>query len=120
MSACLDVAKKVVQDFVEKRSGDRIGLVLFGEHAYLQAPLTEDTNAVSKMLNNSLTGMAGDATAIGDAIGLAVKNLRERAVGSRAIILLTDGDDNSSTIPPLQAARACEAIWDSYLYSRYW
>jgi Ca-activated chloride channel family protein len=101
----LDVAKKVVKEFVEKRSGDRIGLVLFGEHAYLQAPLTLDTSAVTKMLDNSLSGMAGDATAIGDAIGLSVKNLRERPAGSRAIVLLTDGDDNSSTIPPLEAAR---------------
>jgi Ca-activated chloride channel family protein len=101
----LDVAKKVVKDFVQKRSGDRIGLVLFGEHAYLQAPLTLDTHAVTKMLDNSLSGMAGDATAIGDAIGLSVKNLRERPAGSRAIVLLTDGDDNSSTIPPFQAAK---------------
>ena len=101
----LDVAKSVVKDFVKKRSGDRIGLVLFGEHAYMQAPLTLDTVAVTKMLDNSLAGMAGDSTAIGDAIGLAVKNLRERPAQSRAIILLTDGDDNASTIPPLQAAK---------------
>jgi Ca-activated chloride channel family protein len=101
----LDVAKNVVKDFVRKRSGDRIGLILFGEHAYLQSPLTLDTDAVSKMLDNSLSGMAGDATAIGDAIGLAVKNLRDRPAQSRALILLTDGEDNASTIAPLQAAQ---------------
>jgi Ca-activated chloride channel family protein len=101
----LDVAKNVVKDFVKKRTGDRIGLILFGEHAYLQSPLTLDTAAVSNLLDNSLSGMAGDATAIGDAIGLAVKNLRDRPAKSRAIILLTDGEDNASTIPPLQAAQ---------------
>lgn len=100
----IDVAKKVVKEFVENRHGDRVGLILFGEHPYLQAPLTLDTMAVSRLLDNSLPGMAGDATAIGDAIGLAVKNLRDRPAASRAIILLTDGEDNSSTIPPLQAA----------------
>jgi Ca-activated chloride channel family protein len=101
----LDVAKNVVKDFVKKRSGDRVGLILFGEHAYLQSPLTLDTDAVSKMLDNSLSGMAGDATAIGDAIGLAVKTLRDRPAKSRALILLTDGEDNASTIPPIQAAQ---------------
>jgi Ca-activated chloride channel family protein len=100
----LDVAKSVVKDFVSKRVGDRVGLVLFGEHAYLQTPLTQDTAAVSKMLDNAMPGMAGDSTAIGDALGLAVKNLRERPANSRAIVLLTDGDDNASTLPPLQAA----------------
>jgi Ca-activated chloride channel family protein len=100
----LDVAKKVVKDFVAKRGGDRVGLIVFGEHAYLQSPLTLDHAVVSKMLDNNLPGMAGDATSIGDAIGLAVKNLRDRPAQSRAIILLTDGEDNASTLPPLQAA----------------
>jgi Ca-activated chloride channel family protein len=100
----LGVAKKVVGDFLKKRAGDRVGLILFGEHAYLNAPLTLDTASVGRMLNNSLSGMAGDATAIGDALGLAVKNLRDRPTSSRAIILLTDGEDNASSIPPLQAA----------------
>ena len=104
----IDLAKRVVKDFVKKRTGDRVGLILFGEHAYLQAPLTLDTMAISQMLDNSLPGMAGDSTAIGDAIGLAVKNLRERPSQSRAIILLTDGEDNSSTIPPLQAAKLAQ------------
>jgi Ca-activated chloride channel family protein len=101
----LDMAKKVVKDFVKKRAGDRIGLIVFGERAYLQSPLTIDSNAISKMLDNSVPGVAGDATSIGDAIGLAVKNLRDRPADSRAIILLTDGEDNSSTLPPLQAAQ---------------
>jgi Ca-activated chloride channel family protein len=104
-SSRLDVAKKVVKDFVMKRVGDRVGLIVFGEHAYLQSPLTLDRRAVTQMLDNNLPGMAGDSTAIGDAIGLAVKNLRSRPAQSKALILLTDGDDNASTLPPIQAAQ---------------
>jgi Ca-activated chloride channel family protein len=100
----LDVTKKVVTEFVNQRQGDRIGLILFGQQAYLQVPLTLDTLAVNQMLNNSVVGMAGDSTAIGDALGLAVRNLRDRPKDSRVIILLTDGEDNASSIPPLQAA----------------
>ncbi len=101
----LDVTKDVVGQFVRERQGDRIGLILFGQHAYLHVPLTLDTLSVSQMLNNAVSGMAGDATSIGDAVGLAVRNLRERPEGSRTIILLTDGKDTASSIPPLEAAR---------------
>lgn len=101
----LDATKDVVGKFVEERQGDRVGLILFGEHAYLQVPLTLDTLSVSHMLNNAVSGMAGQATAIGDAIGLAVKNLRDRPEGSRVIVLLTDGVDTSSSIPPLEATK---------------
>ena len=99
------VIEQVVSDFVAQRQGDRLGLVLFGSNAYLQIPLTHDTASVRKLLNNTRVGEAGDATAIGDAIGLAVKNLRDRPEQSRAIILLTDGGDNASTVPPLAAAK---------------
>jgi Ca-activated chloride channel family protein len=101
----LDVTKDVVGKFVRGREGDRIGLVTFGESAYLHVPLTLDTIAVSKMLNDTISGMAGNATAIGDAIGLSVRTLRERPENSRVLILLTDGDDNASSIPPLEAAK---------------
>jgi len=101
----LDVAKKVVSDFVKDRKSDRIGLVLFGDSAYQYAPLTPDTDAVSQMLNETVISMAGDGTAIGDAIGLAVKGLRNRPEKSRIIILLTDGEDTASSIPPAQAAK---------------
>ncbi len=101
----LDVTKEVVSNFVRGRVGDRIGLILFGENAYLHVPFTLDTVAVSHMLNNAVSGMAGDATAIGDAIGMAVRNLRERLKGSRVLILLTDGEDNASSIPPIEAAK---------------
>lgn len=101
----LDVTKNVVGKFVRGRQGDRVGLVTFGENAYLHVPLTLDTAAVSKMLNDTISGMAGNATAIGDAIGLGVRTLRDRPEGSRVIVLLTDGEDNSSNIPPLEAAK---------------
>lgn len=104
----LDVTKDVVGKFVAKRQGDRVGLILFGDHAYLQVPLTLDLSAVRTMLDNTVSGMAGDATAIGDAIGLAVKTLRDRPKESRVIILLTDGEDTASSIPPVEAAKLAE------------
>lgn len=101
----LDVAKVVVGDFVRARQADRVGLILFGDFAYQYAPLTYDTQAVSKMLNDTVISMAGDGTAIGDAVGLAVKSMRERPESSRLVILLTDGEDNASSISPMQAAQ---------------
>lgn len=101
----LDATKDVVSKFVLGRQGDRVGLVTFGEHAYLHVPLTLDTISVSRMLNDTVSGMAGNATAIGDAIGLSVRTLRERPEGSRVLVLLTDGEDNASSIPPLEAAK---------------
>lgn len=101
----LDVTKDVVGKFVLGRQGDRVGLIVFGENAYLHAPLTLDTVSVGKMLNDIVPGMAGYATAIGDAIGLSVRTLRERPEGSRVLILLTDGEDNASSIRPLEAAK---------------
>ncbi len=101
----LDVAKSVVSKFVRERKNDRIGLVLFGDYAYQYAPLTFDTVSIAKMLGDTVISMAGDGTAIGDAIGLAVKSLRDRPEKSRIIILLTDGEDTASSIPPVQAAK---------------
>lgn len=101
----LDVTKQVVGDFIKGRQGDRLGLILFGQNAYLHVPLTLDTASVSRMLHDSVPGMAGNATAIGDAIGLGVRTLRERPPGSRVLILLTDGEDNASSLPPLEAAK---------------
>jgi len=101
----LDAAKTVVGKFVKRRQGDRVGLIAFGENAYLHVPLTYDTQSVSDMLNDTLEGMAGSSTAIGDAIGQAVRTLRKRPEDSRVLILLTDGEDNASSIPPLEAAK---------------
>jgi Ca-activated chloride channel family protein len=101
----LDVTKEVVGNFIKGRQGDRLGLILFGQNAYLHVPFTLDAMSVSRMLNDAVPGMAGNATAIGDAIGQAVRTLRERPSGSRVLILLTDGEDNSSSIPPLEAVK---------------
>lgn len=97
--------KGVVANFVKQRTGDRIGLIVFGEHAYLTIPLTLDSKSVVNLLNNLMVGMAGDSTAIGDAIGIGVQSLRKRPLSSRVLILLTDGEDKASHIPPLEAAK---------------
>jgi Ca-activated chloride channel family protein len=99
----LQVVKSVVSDFIKHRKGDRVGLILFGTRPYIQAPLTFDTKTVNKLLDESQVGMAGQATAIGDAILLAVKRLRDRPEKSRVLILLTDGANNAGEIPPKKA-----------------
>lgn len=101
----LAVTKHVLTDFIERRKGDRLGLILFGTQAYLQAPLTFDLNTVGTLMDESAIGMAGNKTAIGDALGLAVKHLRQRPEESRVLILLTDGANTAGEITPLQAAR---------------
>lgn len=100
----LQVVKAVVSEFVERRTGDRLGLILFGTHAYLQAPLTFDRATVGQLLREAQLGFAGEKTAIGDAIGLAIKRLRERPAESRVLILLTDGANTAGAITPTQAA----------------
>ena len=101
----LTVVKNVVGDFVEQRQGDRVGLILFGTNAYLQAPLTFDLASVNRLLTEAPVGIAGGKTAIGDAIGLAVKRLRQRPAGERVLILLTDGANNVGEVEPDKAAQ---------------
>jgi len=102
----LQVVKSVITQFIEKREGDRIGLVLFGENAYLQTPLTFDLKTVQYMLDETEIGLAGASrTAVGDGIGLSVKRLRERAEQNRVLILLTDGRNNSGELDPIEAAK---------------
>ena len=100
----LTAVKTVAGDFIEQRKGDRLGLILFGDQAYLQTPLTFDRKTVRTLLNESAIGLAGKSTAIGDAIGLAVKRLRERPAENRVLILLTDGANTSGSVEPLKAA----------------
>jgi Ca-activated chloride channel family protein len=99
----LTVVKKVAGEFVQRRKGDRVGLVLFGSRAYLQTPLTFDTETTAILLDESEIGLAGRETAIGDAIGLAVKRLREDAASERVLVLLTDGANTSGEVQPMQA-----------------
>lgn len=102
----LTVVKSILSDFIEKREGDRLGLVLFGEKAYLQTPLTFDLKTVKFMLDETEIGLAGASrTAIGDGIGLSIKRLRERPAENRVLILLTDGRNNSGELDPIEAAK---------------
>ena len=101
----IETVKRVAGDFVARRAGDRVGLILFGTRAYLQTPFTLDLDTVFEMVSETVLGLAGEQTAIGDAIGLAVKRLRERATDERVLVLLTDGADTASQVDPLSAAR---------------
>jgi Ca-activated chloride channel family protein len=101
----LDVVKVVAGRFIERRAGDRLGLVLFGSRAYLQTPLTYDRDSVRAMLQEAVIGLAGRETAIGDAIALAVKRLRRQPEDNRILILLTDGANTAGNIAPQDAAR---------------
>jgi Ca-activated chloride channel family protein len=101
----LTTVKQVGADFISRRAGDRLGLILFGSKAYVQSPLSFDTTTVERFLLEAQIGFAGQETAIGDAIGLAAKRLRERPAQSRVLILLTDGQDTASSVQPLEAAQ---------------
>ena len=100
----LSAVKQVVQDFIDKRPNDRLGLILFGDGAFAQAPLTLDHGSLKLLLDQAGIGMAGPSTAIGDAIGLGIKMLDKSEQPDKTLILLTDGNDTRSTIPPDQAA----------------
>ncbi|WP_075187414.1 vWA domain-containing protein [Teredinibacter haidensis] len=100
----IGVVKYVVTDFIDRRESDRLGLILFGTQAYLQAPLTFDRPTVSKLLDEAQLGFAGEKTAIGDAIGLAIKRLKERPDSQRILVLLTDGANTAGEVSPRQAA----------------
>lgn len=104
----LRAIKQLAGDFLERREGDRIGLALFGERTYLQAPLTFDRGTVRTLLEETEVGLLGNKTAIGDAIGLAIKRLRDRP-GDRVLVLLTDGANTAGEVDPLTAARYAAA-----------
>ncbi|MCB1363693.1 MAG: VWA domain-containing protein [Rhodobacteraceae bacterium] len=100
----LGVVKQTADDFIARRVGDRIGLVLFSDRAYLQAPLTPDREVVRQLLDQAEVGLTGTETAIGDAIAIAVKRLKDRPEGDRVLILLTDGASNAGVMTPQAAA----------------
>ncbi|GAB2564757.1 VWA domain-containing protein [Dyella jejuensis] len=99
----------IAGDFISRRTGDELGLVLFGTHAFLVTPLTYDLNAVRAQLQSAAVGLPGTETAIGDAIAVAVKRLAALPEQARVLILLTDGVNNSGSISPQDAARAAKA-----------
>ncbi len=101
----LSIVKNIVEQFIEKRVGDRVGLILFGTNAYIQAPLSFDRKTVNTLVDESEIGIAGDKTAIGDAIGLAVKRLREIDSKDKVLILLTDGENTAGAVEPIKAGK---------------
>ncbi len=105
----MQVVKGVMGRFIEGRRNDRVGLVIFGSQAFVLSPLTLDRQAVRRLLENLSPRMAGDGTAMGDAIALGVKKLRQRPEGSRVLVLVADGENTTGIIPPLEAARLAAA-----------
>ena len=105
----LTAAKAVLADFLDRRVGDRVGLLVFGQRAYALTPLTLDRDSVRDQLRDSVAGLAGRETAIGDAIGLAVKRLRDQPEGQRVLILLTDGVNTAGVLDPLKATELAKA-----------
>ncbi len=101
----LEVVKDVVAEFIENRENDRMGMVVFGQEAFTQCPLTLDHDILLSFLDDLKIGVAGDSTAIGSAIGIAVKRLKDLKSKSKVIILLTDGRNNAGSLSPAQAAQ---------------
>ncbi len=106
----LNIVKKVVGKFIRGRENDRIGMVVFGEEAYTQCPLTLDYGVLLSLLDSVETGMAGDSTAIGSAVAVCAKRLKDIKSKSKAIILLTDGRNNTGSISPLTAAGIAKTL----------
>ena len=100
----LVATRLVAGDFIERRQGDRVGLILFAEQAYSQAPLTHDRKTVKALLDEAQIGLAGKSTAIGDAIGLAVKRFDQMESKQRILVLLTDGANTAGVLQPMEAA----------------
>ena len=108
----LTATKAVASDFISRRKGDRIGLILFGERAYLQVPLTLDRDTVKVLLLEAEIGLAGEKTAIGDAITLAVRRVHEQDAdeGEQVLVLLTDGANTAGEVQPIKAAELAEQV----------
>ncbi|WP_416308218.1 vWA domain-containing protein [Neptunicella sp. SCSIO 80796] len=105
----LMMIKYVLSEFIQRRVGDRLGLILFADTAYLQAPLTYDRNTVTQLLEESVIGLVGEQTAIGDAVGLAVKRFEQKKDSNRVLVLLTDGQNTAGNISPAQATELAKA-----------
>jgi Ca-activated chloride channel family protein len=108
----LTATKAVASDFISRREGDRIGLILFGERAYVQVPLTLDRETVKVLLLEAFIGLAGEKTAIGDAITLAVKRIHDQEVdgSEQVLVLLTDGANTAGEVEPLKAAQLAQQV----------
>lgn len=102
--------KTVIAEYVRNRVGESVGLVIFGDRAYLQSPITTDFSLLVGMVEQLEPGMAGDGTAIGDGLGVALKRLRDVGGDTKAIILLTDGANNAGNVSPLKAAKIAKDL----------
>jgi len=109
-SSRLRAAKAVVGDFVKRRKGDRVGLIVFGSYAHLYVPLTFDTVTLKTMLDETFAGIAGSQTTVGDAIGLAVKLLKNHKAGNKVLVLMTDGKHNIGSLDPVAAAKIAKKV----------
>ncbi|MCK6263738.1 VWA domain-containing protein [Vibrio sp. ZSDE26] len=112
----LTAVKNVLTDFIEKRSGDRLGLVVYADHAYLQTPLTLDRQTVSDQLNQTVLGLLGSQTAIGDGIAVATKTFVDSDAPQRVMILLSDGGNNAGVLDPMEAAEIANKF-DTTIYT---
>ncbi|TWT81381.1 von Willebrand factor type A domain protein [Planctomycetes bacterium CA13] len=104
----LAAVKEVLSDFLSRREGDRVGLVVFGNAPFLQVPFTTDLSLCSQLLEETAVGMAGPKTALGDAIGLGIQLFENSDVPTKTMIALTDGNDTGSQVPPTEAARVAK------------
>lgn len=104
----LSAAKEVLGEFLSRREGDRVGLVVFGNSPFLQVPFTTDLELCRKLLDETAVGMAGPRTALGDAIGLGIGLFENNETPNKTIITLTDGNDTSSAVPPIEAAKVAQ------------
>ena len=100
-----EAVKEVMDEFIDRRQGDRMGLILFGSQAYLQTPFTDDLEVVQALLESSEVGMAGAKTAIGNSIGKSVELFEQDSIQKKVMVLVTDGADSGSELKPIQAAR---------------
>jgi len=105
----LEAVKYVLRDFAKQRKHDRLGLIVFGDKPYLQVPFTQDHNTWLSLLDETELAMAGQSTVIGDAVGLAIKLFEQSDIENRVLILLTDGNDTGSTVPPIDAAKVAQS-----------
>lgn len=105
----LAAVRDVVRAFVDGREGERVALIVFGSRPYLQAPLTDDLATISALLDRTVVGMAGPHTALGDAIGLAIRTFESSEIEQRLLILLSDGSDTASRMSPVNAAETAAA-----------
>ena len=116
----LQVVKAVVQEFIQQRTDDRLGMVVFGTNAFAQSPLTLDHDVLQQYLDRLEIGMAGEATAIGDALGVATNRLKELETKSKVIILLTDGSNTAGKIDPRQSCKSCKSHGSQGLHHWDW